>query len=56
MVQTSVPVVSWANMRTMENRVLIHVYSFLGEYGDKRLYIQQAIPALSGILRAFSTY
>ena len=48
----SFPVVSWANMCTMENRVLIHVNPFLGKYRDKRLQSQQAVPTLSGILRA----
>ena len=43
-------------MHAMENRVLIHDSSFLGEYGDKPLQSQQAIPALSGILRACSRH
>ena len=50
------PVVSWAYMLTMEDRVLIHVNSILGKYRDKRLQSPQAIPALSNILRACSRH
>ena len=53
-----VPLVSWANMRTMEDRVLIHVNSFLGKSRD-RLQSRRgrrAIPALSAILSACSRY
>ena len=43
-------------MCTMENRVLIHVNSFLGEYQDILFQNYDAIPAFSGLLRACSRH
>ena len=39
-------------MRAMEKGVLIHVNSFLGQHRDNLYESQEAIPELSGILRA----
>ena len=50
------PVVSWAYMRTMENRVLIYVNSFLGKHRDRIFRNHEGIAALSNILQACSRH